>query len=142
MRRRKDWERRLSSYFASVHEKPHSYGHNDCLLHPANAVRAITGHDYGRGHRGKYKSPATAVLYLHSIGFDSPEAMIDSLFEKTPIGFAQRGDLILVPGNDLPGWAIPGVCDGAVALVVADDGEREGLFRVPRAEWLKAWKVG
>lgn len=142
MKRRKDWEQRLSAYFAAVHEKPHKYGHHDCLLHPANAVKAITGHDYGRGHRGKYKDPASAVLYLRSIGFDNPEAMLASLLEEKPVGFAQRGDLVLVPGNETLGWAIPGVCDGAVALVVADNGEREGLFRIPREQWLKAWKIG
>lgn len=146
MRRRHDWPERLADYLASVHEKPHHYGQHDCLLFPAGAVKAVTGHDFGRGHRRKYKSQATAVRHLKGMGFDSPEALLDSLFEETPVGFAQRGDLALVPGDELPGgemgWAIPAVVYGAEAAVINDSGEREGLVRIPRAQWVKAWKVG
>lgn len=139
--RRKDWEQRLQRYLASARDKPHAYGHHDCLLHPANAVKAVTGHDHGRGHRKKYKSPATAARHLTAMGFESPEALLDSLFEEVPVGFAQRGDIVLIAGNE-GGWAIPAICDGGVAFAVADDGSREGLFPVPREAWLKAWKVG
>jgi hypothetical protein len=99
MRRHPQWEQRLHEYIAKVHDLPHDYGSHDCLLHAANAVRAITGKDHERGHRGKYKSPASAVRHLKQLGFDSPEAMLDSLLEQKPIGFAQRGDIVLVPGN-------------------------------------------
>lgn len=146
MERLPDWEPRLHAYLVSVADTPHDYGSNHCLLHAANAVRAVTGKDLARGHRGKFKDAIGAVRYLKSLGFDSPAAMIDSALEETPIGFAQRGDLVLVPGDALPGgeqgWDIPASCVGDVALVVGDDGVRRGLFRVPRSAWLKAWKVG
>lgn len=140
--RHEQWERRLNEYIAAVEKRPHEYSRHDCLLHCANAVKAVTGKDYGRGHRGKYKSPASAVRHLKAKGFKGPEAFLDSLFEEVPIGFAQRGDLVLTPANDATGWNIPGVVvgfhRGFVALCVSS----EGLVSEPPARWLKAWKVG
>jgi hypothetical protein len=46
---------------------------------------------------------------------------------------------VLVPGE---GWNLPAICMGDFALFIATDGETEGLARVPRALWLKAWSVG
>lgn len=138
--RHPNWEQRLSAFVSKSFERPHEYGGHDCLLFPAGAVKAVTGKDFGRGHRGKYRSPASAVRHLKSMGFTSPEALLDSLFEERPVSFAQRGDLVLVPGDG--GWDFPGVCYGDTALVIADIEGREGLFESPRHEWLKAWAVG
>lgn len=135
MTRRPDWEARLAAYLSTVAEQPHSYGKHDCMLFPAGAVRAMTGKDYARGHRGKYRSVASSVRYLRSLGFDSQEAMLDSLFDEKPPAFAQRGDIVL----DLEG--IPGVCIGGDALFVGAEGSREGLVRQPRSAWRKAYAV-
>lgn len=134
------WERRLQDYFASVHDAPHRYGSNDCILHCAGAVEAVTGEDRAADHRGKYETSLGAIKHLKGMGFDSPAALVDSMFDEIPIGFAQRGDIVLVPGDG--GWDIPAVCDGGIALVVGEDETRSGLFRIPREEWLKAWKIG
>lgn len=128
------WEQRLVGLIEKSRERPYAYGRHDCLLWPAAAVKAVTGKDHGRGHRGKYRSAASASRYLRSLGFDSPEQFLDSLFDEKPIGFAQRGDLVL--GSD----GIPAVCIGDVALSVGDGSA--GLVRVPRAQWVKAWAVG
>lgn len=128
------WEQRLLAFVAANMSKPYRYGRNDCLLFPANAVKAVTGKDYGRGHRGKYRSAASASRYLRSLGHDSPESYLDALFEEKLPGFAQRGDLVLA------GDGIPGLCMGDFALSVAE-GEA-GLVRVPRSEWVKAWAIG
>lgn len=146
MTRRPDWEQRLHELIEANFTRPHVYGEWDCMLFaPGAAVEAVTGTDHGAKHRSKYKSPASAVRYLKSIGFNSPEEWVDAHFPEKPIGFAQHGDLVLVPGDALPGgedgWAIPGVCIGSDALVIGNDGAREGLFRVPRSQWLKAWAV-
>jgi len=141
-----DWEQRLHAYLEAAFDRPHDYGTHDCLLHAAADVLAVTGVDHAKKHRGKYKSQATAVRHLKGLGFDSPEALLDALLEEKPIGFAQRGDLVLVPGNVLPGvsaaWTLPAVVYGSDARVVGTDGEREGLHRVPRTQWLKAYAVG
>lgn len=133
------WEARLLEFVEANRDRPHEWGRWDCLLMTAAAVHAVTGKDHGRGHRGKYRSLASAYRHLHRLGFTSPETLLDSLFDEKPIGFAQRGDLVLCrtdSGNN------PGVCMGDFALVVAQAGEREGLLPVHRAEWLKAWAIG
>lgn len=133
--RKSDWEDRLNAYIAKVRDKPHAYGVHDCMIFSANAVQALTGRDLAKGHRRKYKDKIGAARHLKSLGFDSPEAMIDSLLDEKPVGFAQRGDIILTDDG------IPGVVfDGDTALVIADD--NLGLVRIPRAQWRKAWNVG
>lgn len=135
--RRPDWEPRLIAAVEKYREQPYAYGRHDCLLWAANAVKAVTGKDFGRGHRGKYRSAASASRYLRqAFGADSPEALLDSLFETKPIGFVQRGDLVIASDG------IPAVCVGEFALSPGAEGNREGLVRVRRAEWKKAWAVG
>lgn len=131
-----DWEKRLHAYLASIRRDPHLYGKHDCLLHCASVIEAVTGADLADAHRGKYKSQATAVRHLKSLGFETPDQMLDSALEEKPVGFAGRGDIVLTP-PDVSGWPVPGVCVGAVALCVGT----EGLVREPRARWLKAWSV-
>ena len=129
--RRVDWEDRLNAFIAKHHSRPYAHEWH-CLLFVAGAVKAVTGKDFARGHRGKYKSMAGALRYLKGLGFDGPAAMIDAHLPEKPIGFAQRGDLILAADG------IPALCVGEFALSVTD----EGLARVPRSEWRKAWGVG
>lgn len=129
--RKVDWEARLNAYIAGVHDRPHAFGEHDCMIFCANAVRALTGRDLARGHRRKYRDKLSAASHLRSLGFADQEAMIDSLLPQKPVGFAQRGDIVLTEGG------IPGVVfDGATAMIVGD-----GLVRVPRSQWLKAWEV-
>lgn len=133
------WDTRLHELIAANMDRPHEPGQWDCLLFPAASVEAVTGADHGSAHRGKYRSIAGAYRHLQRMGFESSEALLDNLFDEKPIGFAQRGDLVLcrTPTGDNPG-----VCMGDFALVVGADGERDGLVRVSRADWLKAWAVG
>ncbi|MDP8994031.1 MAG: hypothetical protein M3N07_03460 [Pseudomonadota bacterium] len=135
-RRLPDWEQRLGDYLAEARELEHDYGAHDCLLHCAAAVKAATGVDLARRHRGKYRSAASASRYLASLGFASPAELVDSLLPERPPAFARRGDL--VAGED----GIPGVCIGGTAVFVGMDGSSEGLVTTPRAEWVKAWTVG
>lgn len=134
--RRPDWESRLIALVEQNRSRAHEYGRWDCLLMAADVAKAVTGKDHGRGHRGKYRSTLSAERYLRSLGFDSPEAMLDSLFEEKPVGFAQRGDLVLASDG------IPALCMGEFALSVGQEGGDEGMVRVPRSDWVKAWRVG
>jgi hypothetical protein len=133
--RRGDWESALAEYLGSVRDEPHSFGKHDCLIFVAGAIKAMTGKDYARGHRGKYKSAASAKRYLKGLGFDNPAAMISAHLEEKPVTFAQRGDVVA----DQDG--IPGIVLGGEAAFVGAEGEREGLIMRPRAEWTKAWGV-
>ena len=137
MKRLPDWEQRLADLVQKNRKRPYEPSRHDCLLWPAEVVKAVTGKDYGRGHRGKYKSMAGAYRYLrHTLGHDTAESYLDSLFDEKPVGFAQRGDLVM--GSD----GIPAVCVGAFALSVGQEGNTEGLVKVPRSDWVKAWRIG
>lgn len=131
-----DWEQRLHELIVRAAGKPYAWGAHDCLLWSAAVAKAVTGKDHARGHRGKYRSHASAQRYLAGLGFDSPEALLDSLFDPKPVGFAGRGDLVL----DRDG--IPALCMGAFALSVGQEGNIEGLVQVPREQWVRAWAVG
>ena len=133
--RHAQWDRRLTALIAENRARPYEWGKWDCLMFAAAVAKAVTGKDHARGHRGKYSSFATAYGYLQKLGFDSPAAMLDSLFDEKPAGFAHRGDLVLADDG------IPAVCMGAFALSVGQEGNTEGLVRVPRAQWVKAWSV-
>lgn len=134
MHRHPQWEARLNALVARDMARPYAYGRHDCLLWAAAAAKAVTGKDYGRGHRGKYASAAGAARYLRRLGHETPESYLDSLFPEKLPGFAQRGDLVLAPDG------IPALCMGDHALSVAEG--NAGLARVPRGEWVKAWAVG
>lgn len=133
--RRGDWEAQLAAYLAEAHDRPHAYGRHDCMTFVAGAIEAVTGKDFAKGHRGKYKSAATAARHLKSLGYASPAEMIAAHLEEKPIGYAQRGDIVL------DGEGIPGVVIGGEALFVGCEEGREGLVRQPRKAWAKAWAV-
>ena len=112
---------------------PYDPSRHDCLMWPADVAKAVTGKDPARGHRGKYKSTATGYRYLREqMGYETPEALLDSLFPQKPVGFAHRGDLVLATDG------IPALCLGAFALSVS---EEHGLVRVPRSDWVRAWAL-
>jgi hypothetical protein len=134
MSRHPQWEARLAAFVEKNRQRPYEPSRFDCLLMPAEAVKAVTGKDHGRGHRGNYKSTAGAYRYLQSLGFKSPEAYLDSLFPEKPVGFAQRGDLVLASDG------IPALCMGGFALSVGEGSA--GLVRVEREDWVKAWAAG
>jgi len=154
MSRHPQWEERLSAFIAANLTRPHDYAKGwDCLLGlSAGAARAVTGKDYARGHRGKYKSHASAYRYLKKLGFESPEQFLDDLFDQKPVGFAGRGDLVLcdlseIEAENSPAGPVPGVCLGSFALCIVAEheasGPGSGLVSVPRGDkWLKAWAVG
>ena len=130
------WEERLAACIAENQDKAYDPSLHDCLMWPAKAVKAVTGQDLARGHRKKYKGVVDGYRHLRAMGFKSTESYLDNLFPEKPIGFAQRGDLILAADG------IPGVVDstGDYALSVGEG--TAGLVRIPRTEWVKAWGVG
>jgi hypothetical protein len=135
MNRHPQWEARLHALIEKSIARPYEWGRWDCLMLAAEAAKAITGKDHARGHRVKYKSQASAYRYLkQQFKAETPEALLDSLFDRKPVGFAGRGDIVM--GDD----GIPMLCMGAFALSIAEG--TAGLVKVPRDQWRKAWAVG
>lgn len=137
MNRHPQWPERLHELVAEHFDKPYRWGEHDCLLFLGKAIEAVTGEDRHSAHRGEYKSQASAFRRLHKLGHDSPESFLNALLEQKPVGFAQRGDIVM--GAE----GIPMLCLGGFAVCIGDRGDgTEGMFRVPRASWVKAWAVG
>jgi hypothetical protein len=136
MSRHAQWDARLVALVAKHRDSPYAWGTHDCMTFAADVAKAVTGKDHAKGHRGKYKSHASAMVYLQRLGADTPEDYLDLLFDEKPVGFAGRGDLVMAADG------IPMVCMGSFALSVGSEGNREGLVQVPRAEWVKAWAIG
>ena len=125
------WEQALSDYIGSKRNEPFVYGVNDCCMFAAGAVEAMTAIDPMAEFRGKYKSLAGSVRALKEIGAGDLEQTIDGKFPVIPVSSAQRGDIAFFDGS-------LGIIDGSFAWFVSDD----GLERVPRSYWVKAWGVG
>jgi hypothetical protein len=91
-------------------------------------VEALTGVDPVPEYRGAY---STALQSARVLDGKTMEEVLDSKFDEVPIGFAQRGDLVLVDD-------CVGVVAGDYAWFVSD----VGLERVKRGLWEKTWGVG
>ena len=126
-----DWETRLAEYIASKRHEPFAYGKNDCCYFAFGAVEAVTGEDKMSEFRGKYRTLAGSLRALRDIGAGDLEGTMDMKFPTIPVGNAGRGDIVFFDGSI-------GVVAGDFAWFVSDD----GLERVPREYWEKAWANG
>lgn len=126
-----DWEMQLSEYVLSKKSQPFEYGVNDCCLFAAGAVEVITGENPIPEFIGAYDSLKTSIKALKTIGAGTLEKTMDAKFTEIQIGYAQTGDLAFHDGSI-------GVIIDADALFVSDD----GLVRISRDKWTKAWSVG
>ena len=72
-----------------------------CLSWSSYMVEAITGKDYYKELASEldYNSPLSAMKALRSLGFESVDQLIGSLFPEKRKVYAQRGDLALVPAD-------------------------------------------
>ena len=133
--RHPEWEARLNAWLEACADKPHAWGHHDCVLFAAGVSDAVTEFDPGKGHRGKYRSAAGSSRYLRSLGWDTPEAAFDAHYPRIEPAMAQRGDLVLHAESI-------GVCLGGIALFVGEEGGEPGLVRVPMIDITVAWRLG
>lgn len=141
MERLSDWEQRLNDYLASKAGVRFEWGKDtdaliDCAAFAAGAVEAQTGVDLYAKFRGCYVDEATAMEALKDAGARNLAALVDGMLPRVTRSHAQRGDIILTRDKNLA------VCFGATALAVGEDMEGEGLLRVPRHDWLRAYRVG
>lgn len=132
--RRSDWEFRLADYLEAVGDRPFAWGWHDCALHSANAVLAMTGTDFAKLFRGRYRTAIGSARALKRYGAGTLEATIDTLFPSISRAFAGRGDLVMHAGA-------LGICIGGHGLFVGEEGGAAGLVRIERAAWTKAWRI-
>lgn len=131
MNRHSNWDQLLNEYIALKRDEPFQYGKNDCCMFAAGAVEAITGIDPMSEFRNEYDNLKTSIIALKNIGNGDLESTLDAKFPEIPVSSAQRGDLAFFSDSI-------GVISGDFAWFVSDD----GLERIYREDWDKAWSVG
>lgn len=129
-----DWEARFVTFLESLDEPEYVYGARDCALLSADNVLALTDFDPAAEFRGAYTTAAGSAKALKRFGAGTLEATIDGRFDAIAPARAQRGDLAFHDGA-------VGVVLGPVALFLGEAGGKSAWLRVPRAEWVKAWRV-
>ncbi len=95
--RAEGWESLLAEYLENPH--PFQWGTNDCVLFAAEWVRLCTGIDHAAGVRGKYSTAKGAKIKMTRAGFPDAAAVADARLVSKPVGFAQRGDIVLHPSG-------------------------------------------
>lgn len=138
MKRREDWEQRLNDYLAGQHGQTFEWGKADCALFVAGAVQAMTGKDFARGFRRKYRDEQGAAAVLEAAGARNLSEFVEQRLTRKPKAMAQRGDVAMVKGGHLA------IVFGEVTLGIGEDPAtgRAGLIRIPRSDWRKAWGIG
>ena len=138
MIRKQDWQTQLSIYFEKVREKSFKRGEHDCALFVCNCIEIMTGVDFAKDFREKYKTKKQAYEILKSKGY---EGLSEIAFAKLGepyknINFAKRGDIVTL------------VCEEGISIGLIDLSGREaittgekGLTYYPKDQWLKAWEV-
>lgn len=108
------------------------WGQNDCALWTAEWVGKATGQDFADDWRGLYASEAELDDLLLARGISSPaELPIRAGLMAIPIGFVQRGDILLHPQGCL------GVCNGLHGYFLTE----RGVTRLPTRNCVRAWEV-
>jgi len=136
MQRLADWEARLAAYLEPLRLCSFQWGEHDCCTFAGGAVKAMTGVDPMPEFRGRYTTAIGSARALKRFGAGTLEATMDSKFTAVAPSLAMRGDVVMSGG-------LLGICLGTFAMAVGAEGEREGLVRLPRPEWIepRAWRV-
>jgi len=107
-----DWPEKLDEVIRKAKTIPFSWGKHDCTLFACDCVKAMTGEDFAKGFRGKYKSALGAIKLIKRLdGVDDIFSLADKkLGESYPATTARRGDVIgyLDDGNKVLGIAVAG----------------------------------
>jgi len=110
----------LARFIEERRRMPFAWGSNDCCLFAADWVLAATGRDIAADYRGRYSSALPALRFVEAGG--GVEAMLERAGGKVVHpSLARRGDVI---ARDVGNGTGLGVCIGALAAFVAEDGLR------------------
>ena len=139
LKRRNDWQIKLSEYLHKVKDKKFKWGTHDCVMHSVNAVRAITGKDLAKGYRQSYKTKAKAyAIVARDFDKDTDNMFIKYLGEfKTNIKKAKRGDVVRITFEGDKAYGIIDDTGRFIAMVTPKD----GLIRVPLNSGEVYWGV-
>ena len=100
------------------------WGAADCFAFVTGRAGIDTSHMPPRTYTGRIG----AARYIKRLGFNSLADLMDSLMTPKPVGFAQRGDVLLKDG-------CLGICKGTYGLFLAET----GYTRVATVVCERAW---
>lgn len=113
-----NWTTKQQDLIESRRHLSFEWGVNDCMLWPADVVKAITGVDPAEELRGTYNSALSGMRIAKNAG--GLADLISSQLSLLPTeGFPCRGDVVLFGA---PERMCGGVCLGDVAAFVDVDG--------------------
>ncbi|KKC24936.1 DUF6950 family protein [Sphingomonas sp. SRS2] len=139
MTRHHDWETRLGAYLRECRDVPFAWGKHDCCTFVGGAVLAMTGVDHIAAFRGHYRTARGAARALRRFGRGTLVKTVTSKAKPIKVALAQRGDVVLV--DDGQGGEAVAIVLGAFAVGVGAHGDQEGLIKIERAAWRRAWRV-
>lgn len=136
-----DWPLRLEKFFEANRSRKFEYGRWDCCLFAAAAIQAITGEHPNPTFIGAYATKWQAKDLIKretghaGVQFIWRKVMKLRGFEEIAVGFAQRGDPVLVrrgSGHSLAVISLSG------KLMVAT---QVGLASIDRSLAVSAWRI-
>lgn len=92
-----NWQTHLANFIAKNKRRPFEWGEFDCCLFAADAYQIITGQDYAKDFRGRYKTKIGASRAIKAAGFDDLKGLLTSIFGEPKVGIdLSRGSLCIV----------------------------------------------
>lgn len=131
--RYEDWPERLNDYLS----KPHAFDWEtcNCALFAADAVIAMTGHDFAKVYRGPKTKRGMISRMLRVSGGDVVTTAIKEGGNPKQPSMAKRGDVVSIKYN---GMNILGICNGGSSFFIS---ENEGLIIIPTLKCSNAWEI-
>jgi len=128
------WEQFAADYIEKMAKTQFEWGISDCVLFACDLAKAMTGKDPAESIRGRYESQRGAI-YLIATAERPPEIVMDDYFQRVPIAYAQRGDIVFraIEGG---GFNFGIVWDGKAVFRAQEKGV---VFE--KLEGLTAWRV-
>jgi len=136
LKRLPNWTISLAEQFRQAETRTFEWGSFDCALFACDCVWAQTGEDPAAEFRGKYATQEQAEA------FGSVSAIAERIaaqFGLSEIGptHAGRGDVVLIDNQTAQGALAVIDFTGSYAVCPGSN----GLIRVRRHRWQRAWRV-
>ena len=139
MTRFPDWPERLAAFLAQRSRQAGAWGVNDCASTAFSAIAAITGIDLWP-LRQQYTTQKEGLQMVKDRWGGNLEEAVSQIFQKAgyqpiPVLRAQRGDAVLLDGEEGPSLGVVG-SDGVYVAAA------RGFTVLPLRACRRAWRVG
>ncbi len=131
-----NWPEKLHEVIKKAKGESFKWGTHDCALFTCDCIEAMTGIDYAKRFRGKYKSEKGSWKALKKIeGVTKLSKLADKLLgDRIELSRASRGDLVILLDEDRE---VLGVVVGTHAVFLSPDGIQMRIL----GECKYAWRV-